>query len=1838
MKRILSLLLAAALCLALLPVQVLAENTEDPAETGITAPSEEEIVTPPAEDEEAAADLTFAQAFPDANFRTYVTGTVLRSSTDGKADADVITEAQWETIRGTTSVSVSSRGIASLQGIGYFTGASSLNCSYNQLTELDVSQNTALTTLRCNGNQLKTLDLSQNTALTELDCSDNQLSTLDLSQNTALASAYLYGQQLTATEPGVLGDDGNYTVDLKPLLSAGAELDRITLRGSGTYDPVTGTVSLSSVPYQLQYAYATKSPNGDELDVTVEVPHTHAMQEIPAKDATCTEQGTILHWECEICDRCFQDSEGTTQLDSWTAHPRALGHDCSDWETVTEATETENGLQRQSCSRCGAVFTQVVPAVGLTFEKAFPDANFRAYVTETVLYRFSDGKADADVITADQWKRIQEHRYISISWKRIASLQGIEFFSSLITLNCDNNQLTQLDVTQNSKLKDLNCYNNQLAVLDVSNNIDLDGLICSSNQLTMLDVSNNCLLTVLNCSENQLTTLDVSNSKTLEKLLCSANQITTLDVSRNEGLTYLNCGGNKLTSLDVSNNTALKILYCYSNQLTSLDVSQNPKLEQFHCSENQLKSLDISQNALLNEVVVSRQDVFPLLSIVEQGDGTYTFDLKALLGDAYDPAHVALTENDNDGVLDLDTGIVTYPYEEYRVCYQYDVGSCDGTWMEVRVYPAHKHEMYRVPVKAATCTTQGITVSHWECDLCNWHFLDQEGTQRVNWGDVHSDALGHDCTDWVTREEPTTESDGLRERSCNCCSLTFLQVTPAIGLTFEKAFPDVNFRAYVTDRVLENSTDSKDDSAAVSDAQWETIQSISYIDVRNSGIMSLEGIQYFSNLEYLYCGQNQLIELDISKNTMLADLYCGNNWLKTLDVSQNLALVSLRCYNNQLTDLDISKNTKLEEIDCDKNQLTALDVRDQPNLTLLSCSRNQIKVLDVSEIIYLETLQCYNNQIKELNVRNSSLLRTLNCSSNKLTELDCSNNPNLKEIYCLDNQLTKLNLGNNPRLKELRCWSNQLTDLDLSNNLSLKMLDCQSNQLTDLDLSDNLSLKMLNCQSNQLTQLDLSNNNKKLKEVYCGNQNAVTSVPSVLRDGAYVVDLKALLGEGTEFSRVRMQDGGALDQSTGLVSYARQPITIRYQFETRSGDVWMDVTAELLHDHDMTAIAAKAPGCTEQGSLAHWECSLCGRCFQDQGGAQQLSWEAAHPAALGHSFGEWTVLQPASSAENGLRQHSCLRCGETFTQVIPAVGLTFAQAFPDAAFRAYVTGELLGGGQDDDVISDEQWQTIQSQTELYLSGRGIASLQGIEFFGSVYWLQCSDNQLTELDVSHNTALQELYCGNNQLLKLDLSHNTALEHLACGENRLTNLDVRNNTKLKYLYCSKNKLTELDVSNNLLLKYLFCYSNQLTSLDLSKNLALEDLCCHYNPIAFLDVSKNTALTDLGAEGLQLASLDVSNNPRLTWINCSNNQITALDVSHNPELSTLWVTGNQLKDLDISANTKLTALRCGDNQLTKLDVGKHTALTELLCGGNTLTTLDVSHNPELKTLWCYRNQLTDLDVSQNQKLESFACDYNQLTKLVLGNNPKLETLRCFHNQLTELDVTYNPALTLLLCANNQLTALNLSNNPKLETLSCSSNQLTALDLTNNPALTALYCANNHLTALDLSKNTALTEVLCSPQKGTLAAAITANSDGTYRCDLRTALGETFDFSRITVADGTLNADGTVTYAIRPSRVLYQYATGLDGTAMEVSVPALVTEASYDDHSITLTLSEALPQLYLAAYDSRGQMAGLYTASVSGGKYIFQVHETVGDYQWKVFFPGSDMTPEATAYELWF
>ena len=109
----------------------------------------------------------------------------------------------------------------------------------------------------------------------------------------------------------------------------------------------------------------------------------------------------------------------------------------------------------------------------------------------------------------------------------------------------------------------------------------------------------------------------------------------------------------------------------------------------------------------------------------------------------------------------------------------------------------------------------------------------------------------------------------------------------------------------------------------------------------------------------------------------------------------------------------------------------------------------------------------------------------------------------------------------------------------------------------------------------------------------------------------------------------------------------------------------------------------------------------------------------------------------------------------------------------------------------DDVLDDYVLTgNINDLDELYLDSKGIQDLTGIENFTGLIYLNCTDNQLTSLDVSNNTALHELWCGMNQITSLDVSNNTALTVLSCWNNQLTSLDVSNNTALTYLSCNDN----------------------------------------------------------------------------------------------------------------------------------------------------------------------------------------------------------------------------------------------------------------------------------------------------------------------------------------------------------------------------------------------------------------------------------------------------------------
>jgi hypothetical protein len=181
---------------------------------------------------------------------------------------------------------------------------------------------------------------------------------------------------------------------------------------------------------------------------------------------------------------------------------------------------------------------------------------------------------------------------------------------------------------------------------------------------------------------------------------------------------------------------------------------------------------------------------------------------------------------------------------------------------------------------------------------------------------------------------------------------------------------------------------------------------------------------------------------------------------------------------------------------------------------------------------------------------------------------------------------------------------------------------------------------------------------------------------------------------------------------------------------------------------------------------------------------------------------------------------------------------------PDRAFKIALIKERVDTNGDRYISYGE----AEAVTRLDVYDRSIYDMTGIEAFVNLEYLECGINQLTNLDVTKNTALISLYCHSNQLTSLNLLNNTALKGLTCSENQLTNLDVSSNTELRWLYCQSNQLANLDVSNCTALFEIWCQSNQLASLDITTNGGLRTLICTKNQLTRLNISNNIQLKEL------------------------------------------------------------------------------------------------------------------------------------------------------------------------------------------------------------------------------------------------------------------------------------------------------------------------------------------------------------------------------------------------------
>jgi Leucine-rich repeat (LRR) protein len=268
----------------------------------------------------------------------------------------------------------------------------------------------------------------------------------------------------------------------------------------------------------------------------------------------------------------------------------------TNWASSKDATATYNDY---SCTQ----FTSI------------PDVNFEKKLIEL---GYDSGTPDGKVLTANIYKITN----LDVSASDISDLSGIGDFGALVQLECNSNKIKSIDVSKNKLLTKLGIYENQLTALDVTNNTKLVNLQCSINQISNLDLSKNTQLLFLSASLNNLTTIDLSNNSLIKLLYIDRNKLINLDTKNLIDLEWLECGNNNIISLDLSNNTKLKELYCYFTKITALDVSKNVLLKTINAANNSLTSLDLSKNKDLTLVYV----VFnPLTSLNLQNGNNSNF-------------------------------------------------------------------------------------------------------------------------------------------------------------------------------------------------------------------------------------------------------------------------------------------------------------------------------------------------------------------------------------------------------------------------------------------------------------------------------------------------------------------------------------------------------------------------------------------------------------------------------------------------------------------------------------------------------------------------------------------------------------------------------------------------------------------------------------------------------------------------------------------------------------------------------------------------------------------------------------------------------------------------------------------------------------------------------------------------------------------------------------------------------------------------------------------------------------------------------------------------------------
>jgi len=1279
---------------------------------------------------------------------------------------------------------------------------------------------------------------------------------------------------------------------------------------------------------------------------------------------------------------------------------------------------------------------------------AIPDINFEK---KLISLGIDSGTPDGKVLTAN----VSAVTSLSISSSNISDLTGIQDFVSLKTLYCDNNQIRILDLSKNIALTELRCFYNRLISLnlktgkklsyfdlDTTNNFTLECILVDDVDLTRNWRKKIDVFTKFN-DVACYTYTKILDGNFEEKLIALGidtdgknGKVITTNISSLTTLDISYSGIADLTGLE--DFLSLTNLNFAGNALTYFDPSIYPRLNSLDCSSNLLRGLDITKNINLSSLNCSKNNLVNLnLQNGKNSDITY-LDTKS---------------NPNLSCILVDNA--AYATSHFI---EKDLNTIFSETICTPAYTLIPDAYFENRLIALGIDTDGKNGKVITSSIAEITTLDVSGQ-------------------FISSLTGIQDFKALKTLDCSNNRLKTLDLTKNIAL--ERLNGNTNLLSSTIDLSMNKK------------------------------------------LLYFNCSDNQLTTLDFSKNIALKEIMCQSNLLNNLNVSQNFALTEINIISNKLTSLDLSKNISLNYLICNENLLTSLDFSNNPLLEVAILRKNKLTSVNVSKNSLLHELDLEDNQLANIDVSKNRNLVWLFCQQNKLTKLDVSQNISLSWFDCSSNQLTTLDVSKNASLDYFYCGANNLLNLNLKNgrNKYITRFSCFSNSQLNCILVDDTTYSNTNWSDKKDEHMIFSDTPctlyTSIPDINFENKLIALGLDSSISDGkvlteniANITSLDVSSSAITDLSGI--QDFGAL---TDLKCNSNQIKNLDLSKNIVLSN--LDCSSNQLKNLNISKnLALKNLNCSsnqlttfdvlENVFLISLDCNSNQISSFDISSNINLTTFRCNDnklSALNLKNGKNNLLVTLDFKNNP--DLNCILVDDPANAAINWIDFKDSSAtynndclspytlIPDANFE----NKLIALGIDTDGENGKVLTTsISAITSLDVSSSLITDLTGIQDFENLTNLNCQNNQISNLNISQNTALTDLNCYHNPLLSLDVSNNTYLLNLFCGFNQLSNLDVSTNTALINLDCSVNNLTYLDVSKNNALTTLDCNTNLIKKLDFSKNTNLTALNCGNNNLVNLDIKngKNTLLTSYNFKlnpKLSCIQVDNTSYSNTNWLTGKDNiaiynetACTAYTLipdanfenflvkfgfdndgyngkvatENIKSIKTLYIDNNSIADFTgIQDFESLTLLDCNSNKLTTLDLSKNTALTYLDCSSNYLTSLNISKNTALKTLKC-----NNIDNHSNRGL----------TNLDISKNIALTSLTCFSNRFTTLDVSKNTKLTELDCYDNNLSNLDISNNLALVKLSFGKNLIKTVDLTNHKALTQLGCNDNKLTELNL------------------------------------------------------------------------------------------------------------------------------------------------------------------------